>query len=456
MMRNTVLKFFKIFILVSMFLINVACESAPFSLIGDEKITIEVHTPFVDPGLLKNEETDVFTEGNLDIHTLGTYTISYHAKIGLTQRTLKRLITVVDTTKPVITLNGPAVKILCPSETFQEEGFSALDNYDGDISRKIQISTFEQGLKYSISDSSNNSSEAFRTLVMEDKISPVLTLKGYPKMLLHINSRYREYGVNVSDNCDDLSSQIKITNNVDNTKVGQYKVTYTVKDKSGNTTTVFRDVEVTDQAQTVVYLTFDDGPSYRTLEVLDILKDYGVKATFFVGKKSAEFEPIMLKAYQQGHTVALHAYSHNAKIIYASTEAFFENLYKVQDWVESVTGEKSYIYRFPGGSSNTSSSFNPGIMTSLTQMIQEQGFHYFDWSVSSGDGSSSTTTEEMIHNVIKNIHIGRSLVVLMHDSSSHDETVAAVAPILDYLISIDAKILPITMDTPQSHHRVAN
>ena len=135
---------------------------------------------------------------------------------------------------------------------------------------------------------------------------------------------------------------------------------------------------------------------------------------------------------------------------------FFDNLYKIQAWVEQVTGNKSMIYRFPGGSSNTTSLFNPGIMTTLTKMILEKGFHYFDWNVSSGDGNDKTTTAQMIAYVTKNIKIGNYNVVLMHDSEGHSKSVAAVAPILDYLISIDALILPITMDTPQSHHRLAN
>ncbi len=456
MMKKHLIFSLKILLLISLCLITVGCQSSPFSLIGSENMTLEVHTPFEDPGVLKNDKTTVTVDTDLDIHTLGVYTITYSAKFGSKTKTLNRIVNVVDTTKPIITLNGSVTQVLCPSATYQDDGFLALDNYDGDISNLVKISTVDQGLKYTVADRSNNLSEAFRSIKVEDNVDPVIKLIGPSKILLHLNSSYYEFGVKATDNCDSVTQQVVITNNINNTKVGLYKITYTVTDKSGNTASISRDAEVTDQTQTTVYLTFDDGPSYRTLEILDILKKYNVKATFFVGKKSEEYEPIMLKTYQQGHTVALHAYSHNAKIIYASSEVFFENLYKVQDWVEKVTGEKSFIYRFPGGSSNTSSSFNPGIMTLLTQMVLDQEFHYFDWSVSSGDGSSSTTTEEMIKNVTKNIHLGRSYVVLMHDSSSHDETVAAVAPILDYLMSIDAKILPITMDTPQSHHRVAN
>ena len=109
----------------------------------------------------------------------------------------------------------------------------------------------------------------------------------------------------------------------------------------------------------------------------------------------------MKRAVSEGHTVAIHGYSHNEQVIYASPEAFFDNLEWAQNWVESVTGIESYIYRFPGGSSNTTSKFNPGIMTTLTQMVIDKGYHYFDWSVSSADGSSNTTAAQMVSLVTK-------------------------------------------------------
>jgi peptidoglycan/xylan/chitin deacetylase (PgdA/CDA1 family) len=446
----------KYLLVLSIAFISVSCTEKVFTLLGEEELTIEVHTPYIEAGTYAKNDASVSIESNLDVDKLGDYTLTYTATFNSKEKSLTRVVHVVDTTSPVITLIGSENTSVCPNHDYQEEGFTALDNYDGDLSALVQITKLDNGLKYSILDSSSNLAEITRLFTKEDTQAPVIKLMGYDHILLHQNANYYEFGATATDNCDDVSKDIVVTHNINKAVLGTYTVTYTVSDQAGNTSSITREVEVTDKIQTVVYLTFDDGPSYRTLEVLDILKEYGVKATFFVGKKAAEYEPIMLRAHQEGHTVALHAYSHTATTIYVSPEAFFKNLYLVQDWVESVTGVKSYIYRFPGGSSNMSSSFNPGIMTTLTQMVLDEGFHYFDWNISSGDGNAKTTTAQMIYNVTINCKPNRNNVVLMHDSASHDETVAALRPILDYLKSIDAEILPITMDTPQIHHHVNN
>jgi peptidoglycan/xylan/chitin deacetylase (PgdA/CDA1 family) len=213
---------------------------------------------------------------------------------------------------------------------------------------------------------------------------------------------------------------------------------------------------VLDQAPTIVYLTFDDGPHANTEDVLDILKRYNALATFFVVRRDPKYNSLVTRAYQEGHTVALHSNTHNYWDIYESEEAYFEDLYLVQDYVFELTGHRSWILRFPGGSSNTVSRFNPGIMTTLTEAVQNQGFHYFDWSVSTGDGNSANPPQTIIDRAIKYIKLGRSNVVLMHDGAGHDETVTALPAIMDYLMSINAVLLPITMDTPQYHHHVQN
>jgi peptidoglycan/xylan/chitin deacetylase (PgdA/CDA1 family) len=456
MMKKHFTLLIKSLLILSIALISVSCTEKVFYLLGEEEITLDVHSAYTEPGVYSKDEVPVSINSTLDVDKLGDYTITYTATFNKKEKSLTRVVHVVDTTAPQITLNGSVNTSLCPNHDYQEEGFTALDNYDGDLSPLVQITQISNGLKYSVLDSSSNLAEITRLFTIEDTQSPEIKLIGYDHIMLHQTAEYYEFGASATDNCDDVSENIVVTHNINSAVLGTYTVTYTVTDQAGNISSITREVEVTDKIQTVVYLTFDDGPSYRTLEVLDILKEYGVKATFFVGKKTAEYEPIMLRAYQEGHTVALHAYSHTATTIYSSTVEFFKNLYLVQDWVESVTGVKSYIYRFPGGSSNMSSSFNPGIMTTLTQMVLDEGFHYFDWNISSGDGSSKTTTAQMIYNVTINCKPGRNNIVLMHDSASHDESVAALRPILDYLKSIDAVILPITMETPQIHHQVNN
>jgi len=456
LMRKQIQFILKILIVLSTLLILVSCSKGDFYLMGKSKLTLEVHTPYVDPGYYIKDNQTVIIDGVVDEDTLGTYTLFYTTTIKEKSVTLKRIVNVVDTTAPVLTLNGSTENLICFDKTYIEEGFSALDNYDGDLSSSVIIKKIKDGFSYRISDLSGNKTELTRRFILEDKQAPTLELSGSPLIKIQKDSHYIEYGAKATDNCGDISSKITISDNIQNSVLGTYTVTYSVTDENENTTTINREVIVTDEAQAIVYLTFDDGPSSITLDVLDLLETYKVKATFFVWTKKTEFEPIMMKAFQQGHTIALHTASHNYNVIYASTTNYFNDLYSVQSWVKSVTGSTSMILRFPGGSSNKSSDYNPGIMTKVTTQVLQKGFHYFDWNVSSGDGSNETTTPEIVNNVTRNIKSSRINVVLMHDSKNHQATLDALPEILNYLQSIGAKVLPITMDTPQIHHTVNN
>lgn len=128
-----------------------------------------------------------------------------------------------------------------------------------------------------------------------------------------------------------------------------------------------------------VYLTFDDGPSARTDEILEILDKYGVKATFFVVGANEEGDlERMQKIVAAGHTLAIHSYSHDYKKIYASVEAYLEDFNQMFCQIYEATGVKPQIFRFPGGSVN---SYNVGIHQQLIAEMTRRGFVYFDWNV---------------------------------------------------------------------------
>ena len=165
-----------------------------------------------------------------------------------------------------------------------------------------------------------------------------------------------------------------------------------------------------------IYLTFDDGPRNGTTNViLDILKEEGVKATFFVTNGGPD--ELIKREYDEGHTVALHTASHDYATVYASVDAYFNDLNIVSTRVKNITGEESKIIRFPGGSSNTvSRHYCVGIMSTLTQLVLERGYRYYDWNVSSGDAAGGTVTKEMVYsNVVNSLSRDRINVVLMHD-----------------------------------------
>ncbi len=207
-----------------------------------------------------------------------------------------------------------------------------------------------------------------------------------------------------------------------------------------------------------VYLTFDDGPSDNTRQILKILDEYNVKATFFV-IHSPKYESVYKDIAKGGHTLALHSWSHDYAAIYKSEEAYFNDLNKLSDYVYSLTGVRSKIIRFPGGSSNTTSRKHcRGIMTKLVGSVTEKGYSYFDWNVCNGDaeGKEHVAPDKLISRVKRETGAKSDVIVLMHDAAVKDTTVKALPGIIEYYQSRGYAILPLTADSPQIHHAVNN
>ncbi len=186
----------------------------------------------------------------------------------------------------------------------------------------------------------------------------------------------------------------------------------------------------TETSQKICYLTFDDGPSENTLKILEILKRENVKATFFV--IHTDKMNYLKNIADDGHAIGLHSYSHEYKSIYSNDDAYFNDLQMISDEVFQYTGIKSNIIRFPGGSSNTTSKkYNKGIMTRLTQEVQNKGYTYFDWNVTSGDADTKKLTADEIVQRCKNDMPKKSnACVLMHDASVKTTTVEALPKII--------------------------
>lgn len=199
------------------------------------------------------------------------------------------------------------------------------------------------------------------------------------------------------------------------------------------------------------YLTFDDGPSENTARILDILKEKGVKATFFVvGQEGEEAEALYRRIVEEGHTLAMHSYSHKYNEIYASVDAFAEDMNHLQTYLAEVTGVTPTIMRFPGGSSNHVSSLP---MEEFIRYTKEKGLTYFDWNVMSGDATGQAyMPEELIENVMKDAVRYRTSVVLMHDAATKAPTADALAPMIDRLREAGFVLLPIDEDTEPVQH----
>lgn len=200
-----------------------------------------------------------------------------------------------------------------------------------------------------------------------------------------------------------------------------------------------------------VYLTFDDGPSEQTNEILDILDDYGVKATFFVNGRQDETSIAAYKRIvDEGHAIAMHSYSHKYSEIYESVDAFQKDFERIQNLIYDTTGVECTYYRFPGGSSNRVSNAN---MLDYINYLNGQGVTYFDWNVSSGDATSQAfTVDELVENVMKDVVKYKTSVVLLHDANNKTTTVQALPTMIESLQESGAIILPIDENTQVIQH----
>lgn len=183
----------------------------------------------------------------------------------------------------------------------------------------------------------------------------------------------------------------------------------------------------------IAYLTFDDGPNAdNTPVVLDTLKKYNVKATFFVVYQDTPTANALYKRIvDEGHTIAVHTASHEYTKIYESVESYLTDFEKMASHIEAVTGTKPEIFRFPGGSIN---SYNAGIYREIIAEMTRRGYVYYDWNVSSGDAASGYISRTRIANNVLNGSASQDdAIVLMHDGPGHGETAAALPQIIEGL-----------------------
>ncbi|MCL2050727.1 MAG: polysaccharide deacetylase [Lachnospiraceae bacterium] len=211
--------------------------------------------------------------------------------------------------------------------------------------------------------------------------------------------------------------------------------------------------EVSEQvSERKFYLTFDDGPSSNTGLILDILKEYDVKATFFVvGKTDERSFDLYRRIVDEGHTLGMHSYSHVYQEIYQSVEAFSEDLARLQELLYEVTGVWCRYYRFPGGSSNTVSRIE---MQVLIDYLTEKDIVYFDWNISSGDAASGyLSTQRIVNNCLSGLSGKTEGIILLHDTAEKSTTVLALPQIIEGILAHEKTvILPITDETLAVQH----
>jgi len=208
----------------------------------------------------------------------------------------------------------------------------------------------------------------------------------------------------------------------------------------------------------ICFLTFDDGPNMYTEKILTTLKQYNVKATFFVTQQngvSVQYKHLIKRAYDEGHAIGVHTASHEYSQIYKSEAAYLADFNKMNGVIKSLIGKEVDIFRFPGGSSNAvSKSYCRGIMSKLVVTMTKKGYQYFDWNVGSGDANYPTPNSSTIaRNVINGCKGRSSACVLMHDKSV---TANALPTIIVELKKQGFVFLPLTVDNYGYHHGLNN
>lgn len=195
-------------------------------------------------------------------------------------------------------------------------------------------------------------------------------------------------------------------------------------------------LENNEEKKKIAYLTFDDGPSKNTCEILDILKKYNVKATFFVNGKPG-FKDTYIRMCKEGHSIGNHTYCHEYNEIYSSVENFKSDTNKLNRLLMEYGIKPTYMLRFPGGSNNTVSKKYGGdvIMDELVQVMSEEGYKYYDWNVTSGDASRQCLTKEkIVENVINGCKGKSNAIILFHDLNPKISTVEALPEVIEYLL----------------------
>lgn len=441
---------------------------------GDPEIFMDLDEEYAEQGataVLKgtffwkngvNVEVPVEITGDVNCAKPGKYGVDYHAQYRNLDAADHRMVRVVDSVCPVIELTPDPEEVPFDKGEYIEAGYKATDNFDGDITDRVVRIVNEGLVTYAVTDSSGNPAYAEREIPVIDIFPPEIKLNGGESITAFVGEYMEEPGFSALDYFgDDITQQVQVEGEVVWYRPGTYEVVYTVSDNYENTTTVTREVtiEAKPYQQTVrpngkvIYLTFDDGPGPYTDYLLGVLKAYNVKATFFVVDTGND--ALMRKIVKAGHSIGIHSMTHDYEKIYASPEAFFADLFGMQEKIYEATGVRTYLMRFPGGSSNTvSAQYSKGIMSILSNAVQDAGFRFFDWNVDSNDAGGALKTSTVVNNVKAGAEANRISVVLQHDI--HPYSVYAVEDIIVWGLENGYKFLPLTDNSETAHHGVNN
>ncbi len=220
----------------------------------------------------------------------------------------------------------------------------------------------------------------------------------------------------------------------------EYKVRALVN-ASGEPTADYFEIYPPSEDEKVIYLTFDDGPSTKiTPKILDILKRYHVRATFFVVGKNAEKNPEIIKRIaKEGHSVASHSYTHDYDVLYADPETFRSEIKTARQALLNIVGEKYYtdIFRFPGGAFRNERA-------EMKNVLIEENIPFVNWNALTGDAETQNPAPyDLIMRAKRTAKDANSVVLLMHDAPLKQATVDALPTIIEYFKDKGYRFLPL-------------
>lgn len=203
------------------------------------------------------------------------------------------------------------------------------------------------------------------------------------------------------------------------------------------------------EADAVMYLTFDDGPSAECTEmVLNTLKEKNIKATFFlIGEYVEKYPEVAKRIAAEGHTIGIHCYRHDYGVIYESTESYLADFQQACDVIYEITGVETKLFRFPGGSVN---AYNKEVREDIIKEMTGRGFIYFDWNASLEDAAGKYEPWQLIENA-RNTTLGRKRIVML----AHDRVLNTALCLGDLIDQFpEYKMEPLTDETEPIQFRI--
>ena len=264
---------------------------------------------------------------------------------------------------------------------------------------------------------------------------------------------YKAYGTDGTD----LTENVKVEGEVICWKVGDYELSYLLKDGKETLASAERIIhvipaELPDTVQPssrTIYLTFDDGPCDYTELVLDTLAKYNVKATFFiVAEHSPRHLKILARIVEEGHTLGIHCYSHYLQGLYWDADSFFTDFIKAQEVIYRYTGTYAHVSRLPGGSrtAHTLAITLEGYFDEFREMMHNMGVRYYDWNVQPETYKETDGVEYLFTHPDEDYDFA---IVLQHDTRSY--SVLALDKMIQWGLKQGYTFAPIDLTTPEIH-----